>query len=43
MSNTYATFEAQFMKKLSNAEAGLEKSVAYKKNVYKSNSNYFQD
>ena len=26
-----ATFEAQFMKKLSKSEAGLEKSVAYKK------------
>ena len=29
--NTQATFEAQFMKKLSNTEAGLKKSVAYKK------------
>ena len=28
-----AAFEAQFMKKLSNTEAGLEKSVAYKKNT----------
>ena len=31
LSNTSATFEAQFIKKLSNAEAELEKSVAYKK------------
>ena len=27
------TFEAQFMKNLSNIEAELKKSVAYKKNV----------
>ena len=27
------TFEAQFMKKLSNTEAELKKSVAYKKSV----------
>ena len=33
-SNTQATFEAQFMKKLSNTEAGLKKNVAYKKSVY---------
>ena len=31
LSNTKATFEAQFMKKLSNTEVELEKSVAYKK------------
>ena len=30
-SNTEATFEAQFIKKLSNAEAELKKSVAYVK------------
>ena len=29
--STYATFEAQFMKKLSNTEAELKKSVGYKK------------
>ena len=33
-SNTQATFEAQFMKKLCNTEAGLKKNVAYKKSVY---------
>ena len=33
LSNTLATFEAQFMKKLINTEAGLKKSVAYKKAV----------
>ena len=27
-------FEAQFMKKLSNTEAGLKKCVAYKERVY---------
>ena len=27
----YLKFEAQFMKKLSNTEAGLKKNVAYKK------------
>ena len=31
LSNTEATFEAQFMKKLSNTEAELKKSDAYKK------------
>ena len=31
LSNTKATFEAQFMKELSNTEAGLKKSVAYEK------------
>ena len=31
LSNNYATFEAQFMRKLSNTEAELKKSVAYKK------------
>ena len=31
LSNTQATFEAQFMKKLSNTEAELKKSVAYKR------------
>ena len=31
INNTYATFEAQFIKKLSNTEADLEKSIAYKK------------
>ena len=30
-SHRYDTLEAQFMKKLSNTEAGLNKSVAYKK------------
>ena len=29
--NTYATFEAQFMRKLSNTEAELKKKVAFKK------------
>ena len=28
------TFEAQFMKKLSDTETEFEKSVAYKKSVY---------
>ena len=32
---TQATFEAQSMKKLSNTEAELEKSVAYKKSMWK--------
>ena len=32
-SNTDATFEAQFMKKLSNTEVELKKSIAYKKRV----------
>ena len=31
LSNTLATLEAQFMQKLSNTEAGMKKSVAYKK------------
>ena len=31
LSNTYATFEAQFMKKISNTEAELKKSFAYKR------------
>ena len=31
--NSSATFRAQFMKKLSNTEAGLKKRVAYKKNA----------
>ena len=30
LSNTLVTFEAQFMKKLSNTEAELKKSDAYK-------------
>ena len=30
---TQVTFEAQFMKMLSNTEAELKKSVAYEKNV----------
>ena len=34
LSNIYATFKAQFMKKLRNTEAELKKSVAYKKSVY---------
>ena len=34
LSNTQATYEAQFMKKLSNTEAELKRSVAYKKSVY---------
>ena len=29
-----ATFEAQFIRELRNAEAGLKKSVAYEKSVY---------
>ena len=33
-----AQFEAQFIKKLSYTEAGLEKSVAYKKSVYSEKS-----
>ena len=33
LSNTSATSEAKFMKKLSNTEAELKKSVAYKKSV----------
>ena len=33
LSNTLATFAAQFMKKLINTEAGLKKSVAYKKKL----------
>ena len=33
-SNTLATFEAQFMKNLSNTEDELKESAAYKKNVY---------
>ena len=32
--STYATFEAQFMKKLSSTEAELKKSVGYKKSVH---------
>ena len=31
VSNAKATFEAQYMKKLSNTEAEMKKSVAYKK------------
>ena len=31
--NTQATFEAQFMQKLSNTEGELKKSVAYEKGV----------
>ena len=31
LSNTQTTFEAQFMKKLSDTEAELKKSVAFKK------------
>ena len=31
LGNTEATFEAQLMKKLSNTEAELKKSVTYKK------------
>ena len=34
ISNIYTTFEAQFMKKLSNTEAELKKSAAYEKSVY---------
>ena len=34
LSNTEATFETQFMKKLSNTEAKLKKNIAYKKSVY---------
>ena len=31
LSNTKVTFEAQFIKKLSNTKAELKKNVAYKK------------
>ena len=31
ISNTWATFEPQFIKKLSNTKAGLKKNVVYKK------------
>ena len=31
LSNTQATFEVQFMKKLSNTEAEMKKSVPYEK------------
>ena len=34
ISNIYTTFEAQFMKKLSNTEAELKKSAVYEKSVY---------
>ena len=34
LSNIWAAFEAQFMRKLSNTDAELKKSVAYKKSVY---------
>ena len=34
MANNFASFEAQFMKKLSNNEAELKKCVAYKKSVW---------
>ena len=34
LSNTLATFKAQFMKKSSDTEAELKKRVAYKKSVY---------
>ena len=33
LSNTEATFEAQFMKNLRNLEAKLKKGVSYKKSV----------
>ena len=33
LSNNYAKFEAQFMKKLSNTKTELKKSLAYKKGV----------
>ena len=33
LSNTQATFQAQFMQKLSNTEGELKKSVAYEKGV----------
>ena len=33
VSNTWETLEAQFIKKLSNIEAELKKSVSYKKSV----------
>ena len=32
-SNTHVTFEAEFIKKLSNTDAELKKDVAYKKRV----------
>ena len=34
LSNTFATLEAKSMKKFSNTEAELKKSVAYKKKLY---------
>ena len=34
VSNTEATYEAQFMKKLSNTEAELKKELLMKKSVY---------
>ena len=34
LKNTWTTFEAQFMQKLSNAKAGLKKSFPYKTSVY---------
>ena len=37
-SNTYATFEAQFMKKLSNTEAELKKALLIQKSVYPRNA-----
>ena len=41
MSNTQATFEVQFIKKLSNTEGELKKSVAYRKSVYIISSVWF--
>ena len=34
LSNSQATFKAQFMKRLSNSEAELKKSFAYKKGMH---------
>ena len=39
LSNTYATLKAQFMKKLSNTEAGLKKSVVYIKRAFINKNN----
>ena len=33
LSNTLATFQAQYMKKISNTESELKKSITYKKSV----------
>ena len=40
LSNTYATFEAHFRKKLSNTKLKLKKNVAYKKRLMKDLSEF---